>query len=583
MAAITTAAAGNWSATGTWTGGVIPGNGDTVTLNHAVTCDDNRIVGVSPVAGAATAAILVNANLTIAATLTCRGDIKLADAKVIQNAGSIFEFDASQAGTPGTAIYIGLIGTAHNQVNPVWICNGTQFSRCTIRSVNTNGGANGHFTDGGFLAAGSMDLTYTDLLRIGDASNNATGCLFNGTGGYFDFKVVTHTSGGQLGSADNLGVTGRTIRFYGVSTSDSKGTNALQFTSDTAVGNGIRRFENCMFDKNVALNAVNLTVKDSLLNGMTGGSNANFDVWDNVLMRDTTATEWSVYDGMTNCYVLKDGNITNPHFLQPDAATIMPKPSLDGMIFEMSGGTNTDGDSILIPQPASARTYFFIRCILLPNDAGTQSGTLVSSLGNANVTFSVNHCTYCSSDGTGTSGVNVGETYNSHAGMIAALKDNIGWSASAGGGFKIHNINGAPVTDVVTGANADFNTGWNLTAGSKGKGYDSPMTVTPGANDIEGDPQFLDKTRNIKTWDTYHGGPGTAAHALAEIAKRNDASGWNSQYTIRDLWSWVRLGFQPKKASLATGASDGTTIGAVPFAPTVPTRVRVSVAAMIGA
>jgi hypothetical protein len=253
------------------------------------------------------------------------------------------------------------------------------------------------------------------------------------------------------------------------------------------------------------------------------------------------------------------------------------------MIFELSGGSDIDGDCILIPQPSTARTYFFIRCILLPNDSGTQSGTLVSSLGNANVTFSVNHCTYCSSNAGGTSGVGVGETYNSHAGMIAALKDNIAWAASAGGGFKIHNINGAPITDVVTAANADFNTGWNLTAGSKLKGYDTPMTATPGANDIEGDPLFRAKTRNIKTWDTYHGGPGTAAHALAEIAKRNDASGWNPQYTIRDLWTWVRGGFEPTKAALATGASDGTTIGAVPFAPTVPSRVRVSVAAMIGA
>jgi hypothetical protein len=45
MSTIATAAAGNWSATGTWTGGVVPGPGDTATVNHAVTLDANATVG----------------------------------------------------------------------------------------------------------------------------------------------------------------------------------------------------------------------------------------------------------------------------------------------------------------------------------------------------------------------------------------------------------------------------------------------------------------------------------------------------------------------------------------------------------
>src|SRR5258706_1124210 len=139
MAAITTAAAGNWSVTGTWTGGVVPGNGDTITLNHAVTCNDNRTIGVSPIAGAATAAIVANSNLTIAtgARLTCRGDVKLnaANVQVVLSSGAAFRFDASQAGTPSTALYV-FQQTGNSFNGSGLIASGTAVSRCTIDSDN---------------------------------------------------------------------------------------------------------------------------------------------------------------------------------------------------------------------------------------------------------------------------------------------------------------------------------------------------------------------------------------------------------------------------------------------------------------
>lgn len=45
MATIASAANGNWGTTGTWTGGVVPGIGDTATVNHQVTLDANYSVG----------------------------------------------------------------------------------------------------------------------------------------------------------------------------------------------------------------------------------------------------------------------------------------------------------------------------------------------------------------------------------------------------------------------------------------------------------------------------------------------------------------------------------------------------------
>jgi hypothetical protein len=45
LSTIASAASGNWSATGTWTGGVVPGIADTVTLSHAIALDVNASVG----------------------------------------------------------------------------------------------------------------------------------------------------------------------------------------------------------------------------------------------------------------------------------------------------------------------------------------------------------------------------------------------------------------------------------------------------------------------------------------------------------------------------------------------------------
>jgi hypothetical protein len=45
LSTIASAAIGNWSATGTWTGGVVPGVSDTATINHSVTLDTNASVG----------------------------------------------------------------------------------------------------------------------------------------------------------------------------------------------------------------------------------------------------------------------------------------------------------------------------------------------------------------------------------------------------------------------------------------------------------------------------------------------------------------------------------------------------------
>ncbi len=139
MAAITTAAAGNWSATGTWTGGVVPGNGDTVTLNHAVTVNVDTVVGHSPGEANAVRAIsgTVNGNITIAAgvMLTVRGDWDH-NGNLIMQAGSRIVIDSSMSAAPATTAYnikYSTVGGAGGFCSIT--INGTAANRCKIETA----------------------------------------------------------------------------------------------------------------------------------------------------------------------------------------------------------------------------------------------------------------------------------------------------------------------------------------------------------------------------------------------------------------------------------------------------------------
>ena len=72
MALITSAASGNFNATSTWTGGVIPGVGDearastghTVTITSNATCDE--------ISNAGTGKFVINGGVTLSATISIK-------------------------------------------------------------------------------------------------------------------------------------------------------------------------------------------------------------------------------------------------------------------------------------------------------------------------------------------------------------------------------------------------------------------------------------------------------------------------------------------------------------------------------
>ena len=185
MAAITSAANGNWSATSTWTGGVVPGDGDTVTITHDMTIDVDVVIGSSPATGG-TAAILfdttapqVSKTLTINAgmTLRLRGDFNQKPYSggttrtnlVYLNAGAKVVFDPPNSSTQ----YKWNFNTAgtNGQIS----INGTSGSHCTFRTDFTRAGGTGLAAYMAFAASsgtqGILYATYCDFNDLGTSSN----------------------------------------------------------------------------------------------------------------------------------------------------------------------------------------------------------------------------------------------------------------------------------------------------------------------------------------------------------------------------------------------------------------------------
>ena len=81
-----------------------------------------------------------------------------------------------------------------------------------------------------------------------------------------------------------------------------------------------------------------------------------------------------------------------------------------------------------------------------------------------------------------------------------------------------------------------------------------PLGFTrPGPSDTDAlvvNPRLRDPMRNLAQWDLLLGGPGTADHALAELLKMNDDSGFDPAYRVGGLIAFVRSGYVPTNPEL---------------------------------
>lgn len=332
-----------------------------------------------------------------------------------------------------------------------------------------------------------------------------------------------------------------------------------------------------------SVNAYAATGAAGWMVAITGGTGINQirSILSNTATVLTVLQPWDTTPDSTSTYAIYN-QIANTH---PVVSGVQAAAfEYSGNIFETLGADN-NGDCFLSMNQAGA-SWNIKNNLILPNGMSDNSCTLMTIF-SANVgPFTIDHNTAF----TGAQGPAITESGNGTAGSITSYKSNIFWSdpAKAASGYKLaggggavstlgpykaddtfHSTNPALSTaNVIVSGGAQYNTGYGQNAGYALNGYNYNGT-TPGANDIDTNPQFLDSSRKLWVWGASVGASGSVVDAsnatIAELAKLNDFTGYNSAYSVSALYAWVRYGFNVTNPLLRNAGHDGVTIGALPW------------------
>lgn len=562
LTAYVTNAAGNWSTTTIWTPNGTPGDGDTVTISHAVTMDQNTTIGTSPAEDSGTWAIIVDSGvtLTIAAnvTLTLRGDAKHSNGRTIFSAGATLEFDSSQATDPTNQNYHWDLTDTINQSEANMEFNGTSGNHCTVQS-NASGGTG--YIDEGTIDAG-LEAYFTDFTDINNPANNRGVSTYpNGSDMPNIFEDCTFDDGcGRIGPV-NLLPNNVDCHYYRVNHQGDTGSGSCIMTASGTLSTGTREIKDCYFKGSVNLNCRNATIHAETYgnvfeNGYSTAASTDFDVFEDTLVYNATGG-FTLYNDCDRIYWIM-GQPSNPHLINLQDANNTSFSIRDCVMELNETQTGDTGDLILATNGPD--TLIVTGNVITLDNAGKAWGTLCSCLGNAGQGFEFRH-------NTAPAGIVVGETYNSHAGQIADYRSNLIWDVEEDNtAVHITNINGSPITDVLSADDADFNCIWQGSASP----YDTPMSGTPGTNDVDVDPMFINGGAKLEDWDAHLGGAGTFANAMTELGKLH-LSGWNSSYNAKAALAWVRDQHKVQNTSLRDAGHDGATIGAMPFQAPIQT------------
>jgi hypothetical protein len=520
----------------------VPGDGDTVEIEHDVVLDADATIGDGTDAGV----VKNNATLTLNAKLTLNGDLVIGDVTERDYHGEL-------SLGPGSEL------TDDSNSREVQLCSAILSSTATSGNWATVSGTLGILgltTEGIASITRRFDLQYVAF--------TATGSL--------DFKP------GNFGSVSSL-VSFANCTFVG--------SNSVYFGNNNVMSPDVTlEIDSCDFRDtgNVTLGSqdsatrIPLFTNNTLSNCGEVRSYVSHTNWTGSVFHNTLCSSWDVNATTDNLFLAKDagsgdagirldqdGSLTNS-YVRVKAPVINSHTVTSGgggslsftdNIFEIT----TSEPNILFAD--DNRTLTVERNIVrgagaFLNNVGAHSGATINA--NHNTVFldydtsSVHQGLWLSENGDLTSSeINFRSNLAGYATDI--IRDALYWDNSSGD---------SQVIDLV-----DSNAYFNAAAAP----FESGITVTTNNDFGVADPQFFDSSRNLATWgQIIHGTDGTDSAAIALFLSKNGYSSVTdtqsdtpSGVTVAELIEWVAEGFKVQNASLKDAGHDGVTIGAMDY------------------
>ena len=579
---VTSTRSGNWSSRATWGGSTPPGAGDIAIVNNAVRITSDTTIGDG---SDSTVLDVTNGSLTIiGATLTIRGRSTFGKYNSGVTVGRLTV--RSTSAVPGGIILDGDSGASPvmyvDNDTGLWF-SGTSAVRCFVRTPRTTTGKPGRIADKGALRCFFLSASYTDFSRLGDASNPGLQARYVGTSNLSNPPfIMDHCTVDSSGQLPYLGVADGAVNFQLTNSTWTNGQSntgyVLEATASGVIsGGGTRKIDSCLFFGAPDFHSpAGFTITNNYFDQIlsSGKNNLQWASFDGNFIRQPTTDEIQMAGNVSNCFIL--GNPANPATnLNGMYMSAYADSTVSGNVFQTTG-TAMEGICISQTEGGTAnRITAITNNIVLPNGAGDSTGILVFI---ANNITDVNWPTAVVEHNTTFIGTYVGvisgyTTKPTLTGKIQSFRSNIFWANSVhAGSYAVIGYYATPYDypDPVSGANCDYNGTYNLPTVPKGTWnapydrangsvYSLPLSAKPGVHDVaDADPQFVDRIRNLQSWDAYLRGDGTIASALARLRA-------NPSLTKSSLLPYIRAGFEPRNPAYRGGAHDRTDIGAVPM------------------
>lgn len=561
MAAFVGSVTGNWNTGAAWgnvgdvEGVDYPGSADTFTMNTSVSITVPSGVTSAATSGTFDGTLIINGTLNIGGNLTVNED---ADGFTM-GAGSSLVFSAGGSLVQDT-------GTVNSSSTPITIL-GTVDSRVTI----TGDGATSNISYAGTTNKMWADhnIQYTDFsgfTNIRLADNLTTGqtlTLKNVT--FTGYDVITCMAGMNLAANHTID---------GVDLRDTAGaTQRWDWGGDYGTDTGTRVFQNITMSnagqlRNLGLETTlhgtkitNLVVHNSeFLNA--GAGKIDIDGWfiDNIAL---AGQQDIAIHKATNGYYFSDA--VNAH---PFGAGGNSSEFTDNIV-ECTGVDVSNGGDGIIANSLFTGTLNVLRNIFMWGSDGTAINAVGS---NPTGTVNFDHNTVVV---TNTAANSITDNF-----PLLIKSQTADWAGTVNCRSNIaYFVSGitaptraAGITLATTTAdqinNTDYNVFglpdiWNeyVNVVITGKTYPGAGF---GGSDFSLNPNFVDETRNLASWDASLGGAGTVANAITEMLKYNSTS-FNANYTVANAIAYVQAGFAPTNVDIKDAGHDGVTVGAVEY------------------